>query len=118
MILMLPMPPSVNNLYRNIRGGGRVSTRAYREWRAEAYHAIKFAKPPYYSGRVRLTMAFGRPDERRRDVSNFVKAIEDALVHMMVIEDDSLVQSISAEWTTEHPGQVAVTVEQIQSSDN
>jgi Holliday junction resolvase RusA-like endonuclease len=39
--LELPLPPSVNALYANVPGKGRVKTKAYREWiRAASAHVL------------------------------------------------------------------------------
>lgn len=38
--LNLPFPPSLNNLFRNVRGKGRVPTARYEDWRKRATHAM------------------------------------------------------------------------------
>jgi len=52
-------------------------------------------------GAYGLRMRAYRPDNRRRDLSNILKATEDLLVALGVVEDDSLCQSIEAEWAKE-----------------
>jgi len=96
----LPYPPSVNNLFFN-RGRGRGRTDAYNAWREAAGYAIVQQGRKRLSGPVSLAIALVRPDKRRRDIDNALKPILDLLVSMGVIEDDSLVQRISIQWTHE-----------------
>lgn len=89
MIAGLPLPPSTNNLYANKRGGGRVLTeegRAYKEavmkqLMTEGARARCPETPIVFS----LWLLF--PDRQRRDASNCVKAIEDALCSYLLYDD-------------------------------
>ena len=53
-------------------------------------------RPARITGPVRITIAAGRPDRRRRDVDNLSKAALDLLVSHQVIEDDGVVVSLSS----------------------
>lgn len=95
-MIRLPIPPSTNNLFVNIRSGGRTQSKAYRKWRKEAGWALKEQKiipvsAPYY---LDITV------ERKggRDISNCIKAIEDLLVTHQVTPDDSQCQGVSIRW--------------------
>ena len=44
--LLLPVPPSTNNLFVNKRGGGRARAAVYRSWLIEAGWEIKLQRPP------------------------------------------------------------------------
>jgi crossover junction endodeoxyribonuclease RusA len=107
MSVDLPYPPSANSLFFNVQGKGRVKTRRYDDWRKEAAWLISLAKKRRLEGPYGLTVLAGRPDKRRRDLGNLLKAIEDALVHGGAIEDDSECQCIEMSW---HPGIVGVRV--------
>lgn len=98
--LHLPFPPTTNNLFANLRGGrgGRYPTKAYKAWRERAAVAIRRQAPEPIKGAVTLDIQLGRPDRRRRDLSNYIKALEDALVQHGLIEDDSMVQALLVEW--------------------
>ena len=98
--LHLPFPPTTNNLYANERGGrgGRFPTKAYKAWKARVAVAIRRQAPDPIKGAVMLNIQLGRPDRRRRDLSNYIKALEDALVQHDLIEDDSMVQALSMSW--------------------
>jgi crossover junction endodeoxyribonuclease RusA len=104
----LPYPPSVNSLYFNLPGGGgRAKTLRYREWKKEAAWLISIARKGERLGAYGLTVLAGRPDKRRRDLGNLLKAIEDALVEGGAIEDDSECQCIEMSW---QPGITGVRV--------
>ncbi len=95
----LPYPPTVNNLFFNVRHG-RVKTDAYRAWLENAGHAINVQGKKRICGPVSLSIGLVRPDKRKRDLSNTIKSVEDLLVSMGVIEDDSLVQKLSVQWVS------------------
>ena len=99
----LPMPPSTNNLYANAPGKGRVKTREYRNWITVAGHVLKIAAAAkQIDGPYALILRVGKPDNRRRDLSNTLKPLEDLLVAMGVVRDDSDCQRIETSWTAEH----------------
>jgi len=97
-VFTLPFPPSVNNLFVNIPGRGRVKTQRYRTWRNAAGWDIRAAKPGKFEGPVEISVVYQRPDSRRRDLDNLFKAIADALVEFEIIEDDSKIERITLEW--------------------
>ena len=96
--VLLPYPPTANNLFLNMRGRGRVKSPQYRTWiglaTVKAYQQ-KIQKTP---GKVRVSYLVARPDKRRRDISNLVKPIEDLLVSVGAIDDDSKIQSFEIAW--------------------
>lgn len=110
----LPYPPSVNGLFFNA-AKGRVKTDAYKAWRKDAGNLILVQGRQRIHGAVSLSIALVRPDKRRRDLSNTLKAIEDLLVEMQIIDDDSLVQRISIAWVGSGPGCVAI-IQQAEES--
>lgn len=96
----LPYPPTVNNLFVN-GANGRFKSKAYSAWREAASYSIMEQGRQRMRGCVSLAIALVKPDKRKRDLSNTIKAIEDLLVAMAVIEDDSLVQRISIQWVAD-----------------
>lgn len=89
----LPLPPSANALFANVRGKGRVKTAEYKAWIEEArWHIItawRTAGQPEV-GRdtpMRLSLRLGLTG-RRRDLGNCLKAVEDVLVRELPIPDD------------------------------
>lgn len=105
MKFTLPFPPPVNNLYRNARGRGRVKTDRYLAWQNHAGYELENQAPPErISGPIEVTMRFGRPDRRKRDLDGLLKAPLDLLVAHDLIDDDRHVESILAHWSSEVTG--------------
>lgn len=97
------LPPSVNALYRAVRGRS-IKSKPYRAWENVALQemALKGIKPlsgPYFHAEY----IFDRPDRRRRDVDNYVKATADILVKAGLIEDDKLIEKFTASWSDREP---------------
>src|SRR5258708_4769936 len=106
--LRIPLPPSVNALFANVPGKGRVKTDRYKTWlNAVGWDVVQQRQSPI-KGDVTLEIVAGRPDRRRRDLSNLIKAAEDLLVRHGLIEDDSRVTSLSIAWTAIEGCQVTV----------
>lgn len=90
-------PPSLNNIYANVPGKGRVKSARYRTWQAAAGWDVKAAKVGLVEGLVRLDLTVKKP-RNRSDISNRVKAVEDLLVNMGVLIDDSQIMEVRARW--------------------
>lgn len=108
MKLKLPVPPSVNKMYRNVQGVGRVKTSVYKSWIEAAGWGIVH-KDLSIPGPVVVSMAI--PTNNRRDLDNHAKPILDLLVLHKVIDSDrcKTVRGISMHWHDD--SQVEVTVE-------
>jgi len=91
-MLTLPVPPSTNNLFVNVRGRGRRKSDEYRAWLHEAGLKLNLQRPQPVSGPVHVTIRI--PDIARGDLDNRIKASLDLLVKHRLIEDDSMVASI------------------------
>ena len=102
LCLMLPFPPSANNLFAG--KSRRYVSRAYREWRTEAGWALKRQKIARFPGPVSVAYTFGRPDKRRRDLGNLEKAVSDLLVDHAIIADDSMIERLVLAWDGEVVG--------------
>jgi crossover junction endodeoxyribonuclease RusA len=92
-VLTLPVPPSTNHLYRNVRGKGRVLNKDGRAYKETARMVAMGARLPLLQGDVLLTMTVYFPNRRRRDLSNCLKVIEDSLSGV-AYRDDSQVAKI------------------------
>ena len=97
----LPIPPSVNNLFSNVPGKGRVKTKAYTDWISKAYAAINhetYSSPGIsLSGAVCVVMEINR-SHVGRDIDNCIKPVIDVLVKRGVIISDTNVASVTACW--------------------
>lgn len=91
-------PPSVNSLFANVAGRGRIRTKRYKEWAAAAGWDVngKGSIPGPFS----IDIILSRKKRRKNaDLDNHgTKAILDLLVTHKVIEDDSLAERITIEW--------------------
>jgi crossover junction endodeoxyribonuclease RusA len=96
--LSLPFPPSVNALFFNVPGRGRVKTDTYTGWENEAAWLLASQKPGRIVGDYEIEITAFRPDKRRRDLGNLEKGISDLLVSQRVIQDDRFAQKITLQW--------------------
>ncbi len=102
----LPMPPSVNSMYLNVPGKGRVKTKAARAWATEAQWMLiaqrnRAGRHERIAGPVAVEVLAYRPASRRRDLDNILKAVLDLLTNSNTIADDSQVVAINARWVSE-----------------
>lgn len=120
--LRLPYPPSVNSIWRAMIIGCRCTPRAQirvllsargRAYRRDAIqaHAAQGAPSLPAGARLALTIDVHVPDRRTRDLSNIPKALEDALTHAGLWEDDSLIDELHLYRRPPTPGgQIRITV--------
>jgi crossover junction endodeoxyribonuclease RusA len=110
----LPKPPSVNNLYINVQGRGRVKSPKYRAWIEQAWRVLMVAQPARLEGPVSIECQF--EDKGSGDIDNFSKAVLDLLVLYQVIEDDrrSIVRRLNLSWSPDIAGcRVTITPEAV-----
>jgi Holliday junction resolvase RusA-like endonuclease len=91
--LSLPVPPSVNALYRNVPRRGRVKTRAYRQWLNSAGWEIQLQRQGCIGAGFEVEITL--PLKTRGDIDNRVKPTLDALTKFGVIRDDRDCRSIT-----------------------
>lgn len=97
--LTLPIPPTTNNLYANSESGGRFKTKAYSDWIEAAGWRVQQQRPGRIAGHYEIEIEVPRPSHNGRyDLSNRAKALEDLLVKMRVVQDDSLSERIGMSW--------------------
>lgn len=93
MTLRLPIPPSVNSLYANIPGVGRITSKRYKAWQKEAGWQILIQRPNKVWGPYKLVITV--PQKMRGDIDGRLKGIIDLLVTHRVTQDDKLLASVS-----------------------
>ncbi|NTZ40009.1 RusA family crossover junction endodeoxyribonuclease [Enterobacter sp. JMULE2] len=111
MKLVLPFPPSVNTYWRSpnsgpLKGRTLVSEKG-RAYQREVMRAIirQLTCPPKPSSSPAAVEIFlYPPDERRRDIDNYNKALFDSLTRAGVWEDDNQVRRMVVEWCPKVPG--------------
>lgn len=96
--ITLPIPPSVNALYRSIGRGRNILSKEGRDWYAKAVPMIQQQSCGWFVlGKAELALTIYYPDRRRWDLSNRIKALEDAITKAGVWKDDEQVVRIVAE---------------------
>lgn len=104
----LPIPPSVNHMYRRFRNKVVLTDEA-RAWK-EAAHLIaltKFRMP--MQGAVCAVWEFYFPN-RRHDASNCIKALEDALQGAAYLNDRQIVEGTYRKFVDKHNPRVEVVL--------
>lgn len=93
------MPPSVNAMYFNAPGQGRVKTQKYRDWCNASGLLLNRQIKGRMTGRVDIRIQL-EDTHPTADCSNYIKATEDLLVSSGIITDDrsKYVRKVSAEW--------------------
>jgi hypothetical protein len=111
----MPLPPSGNHLFVNLKNGGRAKSALYKAWIEEArWHVMmawRNAGKPEWPAETPMSIRIELGIEgRRRDVGNCNKAIEDLLVKNLPIPDDCWNDRILIERRDDIPGIARVTV--------
>lgn len=86
--LVLPYPPSLNRLYRTVRGRPILSREA-REYRAAVQGILAGMAYKASSGPVALSVVLFRP-RRAGDADNALKALLDALNGLLWVDDSQI----------------------------
>tara|TARA_R110000803_G_scaffold50710_3_gene105063 strand:- start:760 stop:1113 length:354 start_codon:yes stop_codon:yes gene_type:complete len=103
--VLLPFPMSVNTLYTNVKGRGRVTTGRYRDWQWEAALMLKKQTLRKFDKRVDIEIRCGK-GRANQDISNLIKSVEDTLVKNDILIDDNkkYVRSVKASWDDDVAG--------------
>lgn len=110
----IPMPPSTNHLFKNVKGVGRVKTKTYDDFTMMAVAAIRRQRVKPVPGYVVMLFAFELASSQA-DVSNRIKAAEDAIVKAGVIDDDRFVTAMMVVKTPAANGLAHVQIYPVQS---
>jgi len=112
--MTLPWPPSVNTYWRNFDGRMIISARGrdYRETVGDQMTLQKMVK--HFKGQLKVEIEAFRPDKRRRDLDNLLKATLDGLAHAGVYEDDSQIVDLRIYWAPDIGGMLKIKIEEIE----
>ena len=89
------LPPTVNSMYRSMRGGQRYKVAECRDYqyRVSGVMRSQWQGEPYL-GRAELKIEYRTKDKRRWDIDNRVKALQDCLIASGVLKDDCQIDSL------------------------
>lgn len=114
MEITLPWPPSVNTYWRTFRGRMIISAHG-REYRAAVAEQVLLQHAArHYTAPLKITIEAWRPDRRKRDLDNLLKAALDSLAHAGVFEDDAQIVDLRIYWAPAIGGMLKVQIEEIQ----
>lgn len=90
----LPLPPTINGGYWRFSGHRRFLTKAAIEFQNAVMFAVINQPLRFGDALLEMTVTINFRDRRRADLSNRLKALEDALVHAGLMKDDSQIKII------------------------
>ena len=108
--LILPWPPSVNTYWRTFRGRMIIS-KAGRDYRtAVAEQVVVQSIGKFLDKRIVVCILAYRPDKRRRDLDNLLKAALDSMCSAGVYDDDSQIVDLRILWAETIGGYLKVRI--------
>lgn len=118
--ITLPLPPSANNMFVNLKGGGRAKSATYKAWTEDArWHVIMAwraaGKPEWKDRPMEIHFRLGL-EGRKRDASNCIKALEDILCRELPIPDDCWNDFGSWQRDENIPGFARITIGPLDST--
>jgi crossover junction endodeoxyribonuclease RusA len=112
--ITLPWPPSVNTYWRTVNGRMIISLKG-RDYRDAVVDQLKRQQTGcHFDGLLRVTIEAWRPDKRRRDLDNLLKATLDSLAHAGVYDDDSQIVDLRIYWAPDIGGMLKVKIEEVE----
>jgi crossover junction endodeoxyribonuclease RusA len=107
--ITFPWPPSVNTYWRVVNGRPIISEKG-RMYRKAVMAIILKEQIELIEGPIRVEIDAYRPDNRKRDLDNILKALLDGMAKGLVYEDDSQIKDLSIKWAPEIGGMVKVRI--------
>lgn len=108
--LELPWPPSVNVYWRHWQGRMVISTKGRQYAKTVADQVRMQGGAKRYTGKLRVVIEAHRPDNRKRDLDNLLKATLDALTKAGVWADDGLIVDLRIFWSPNMGGKLNVEI--------
>jgi Holliday junction resolvase RusA-like endonuclease len=101
-------PVPLSSCFVNVRRNGRADTPRYKQFKADVdvdlLRGKVRGKPdrPRFSENtpVAVTYIVRRPDARKRDLDNLLKALNDSLTRNFILADDSQIEDLRIRWMT------------------
>jgi crossover junction endodeoxyribonuclease RusA len=112
--ITLPWPPTMNTYWRQFRGRLILSAKG-REYRVAVADQVALQQAAHDIDKpVRVEIEAFRPDRRKRDLDNLLKAVLDGMAHAGVYQDDSQIQDLRIYWAPVIGGMVKVKIEVLE----
>lgn len=111
--LTLPWPPSVNRYWRTFQGRMIISAEGRLYRKAVADQVLIQGGAKHLNGRIKVVIEAWRPDKRRRDLDNLLKAVLDSLTHAGVWVDDNLVVDLRIYWAQDIGGMLKIEIKEL-----
>ena len=111
--LTLPWPPSVNHYWRMWQNRMVISAEGRKYRKAVADQVLIQRGARHLTGKVKVTIEAWRPDNRKRDLDNLLKAVLDGLKNAGVYEDDSLIVDLRIYWAKDIAGMLKIKIEDV-----
>jgi Holliday junction resolvase RusA-like endonuclease len=108
----LPFPPTINDYYGNRKGGGRYLNPKAKNYLEKMPMVIKsLTKRVKLKGKIKIDYLFACPDNRKHDIGNLYKGLDDAIEKSGLIENDNDIYRGKTEKV--YPDTVRLIVEEI-----
>ena len=111
--LTLPWPPSMNTYWRTFQGRMIISAKGREYRKAVADQVLIQRGAKHLEKKMRVEIEAWRPDNRRRDLDNLLKAVLDACTHAGVWVDDSNIVDLRIYWAEQIGGMLKVKVSEV-----
>lgn len=112
----LPTPPSVNELYKNVKGVGRVKAGLYDDFIRRGVASIRSQHVASLTGYVVAVFGVERMS-MSADIDNRLKSMLDTIVKAGLIEDDRFVTAIAVSWLPSANGLAHIRLFPVQQLD-
>jgi crossover junction endodeoxyribonuclease RusA len=115
--LQLPYPPSVNTYWRRSKAGMFISAkgREYKHQVGWACRMMMMETPPFEERLVCTVVAY-KPDARKRDIDNILKALLDSMEDH-VYKDDSQIRELHVTLHDKTEGKEGVYVKIVKQTE-
>lgn len=101
MAMLWPYPPSVNRLYRKNPNGGMFKAKEWTVWADEVERYMRDQDALKFTGPVKVEYIVARPDNRRRDITNLIKCLDDMLELLGIVDNDCQIVDCHIYWDRE-----------------
>lgn len=100
-MITIPYPPSVNHYYRNGKKGRKIVCKKGKDHQIKVWAICRMETTEPIRQKLKVTFICHRPDNRRRDLDNLLKCLQDSLTKGGMWHDDSQIVDLSILWANE-----------------